>query len=157
MEDSPVSTLPSSSSSAEPERSISSPESKPVQLKKTMRPPYSPDTEFFWQGAAIGELRIQRCGACGALRHPPGPACLSCGATEKQEYQVAAGTGRQVPGDRLIGDVVRRLRARLCREGRRARAPVNEDVAVADTGIELQAALPHRTAQGLAKPQSMPL
>ena len=58
-----------------------------------MRPPYSPDTEFFWQGAAIGELRIQRCGACGALRHPPGPACLSCGATEKQEYQVAAGTG----------------------------------------------------------------
>ena len=41
----------------------------------------------------IGELRIQRCGACGALRHPPGPACLACGATEKQEYQVAAGTG----------------------------------------------------------------
>jgi uncharacterized OB-fold protein/acyl dehydratase len=58
-----------------------------------MRPPYSPDTEFFWAGARIGELRIQRCGACGALRHPPGPACLSCGATEKQEYQVAAGTG----------------------------------------------------------------
>ncbi len=58
-----------------------------------LRPPYSPDTEFFWAGARIGELRIQRCGACGALRHPPGPACLSCGATEKQEYQVAAGTG----------------------------------------------------------------
>ena len=58
-----------------------------------MRPPYSPDTEFFWAGTRIGELRIQRCGACGALRHPPGPACLSCGATEKQEHQVAAGTG----------------------------------------------------------------
>jgi uncharacterized OB-fold protein/acyl dehydratase len=58
-----------------------------------MRPPYSLDTEFFWQGAAIGELRIQRCGGCGALRHPPGPACLSCGTTEKQEYQLAAGTG----------------------------------------------------------------
>jgi uncharacterized OB-fold protein/acyl dehydratase len=58
-----------------------------------MRPPYSIDTEFFWAGTRIGELRIQRCGACGALRHPPGPACLSCGATEKQEYQVAAGTG----------------------------------------------------------------
>ena len=58
-----------------------------------MRPPYSPDTEFFWQGTTVGELRIQRCGACGALRHPPGPACLACGATEKQEYQVAAGTG----------------------------------------------------------------
>jgi uncharacterized OB-fold protein/acyl dehydratase len=58
-----------------------------------LRPPYSADTEFFWAGTRIGELRIQRCGACGALRHPPGPACLSCGATEKQEYQVAAGTG----------------------------------------------------------------
>jgi uncharacterized protein len=58
-----------------------------------MKPPYSPDTEFFWAGAAIGELRIQRCGVCGALRHPPGPACLDCGVTEKQDYQVAAGTG----------------------------------------------------------------
>jgi uncharacterized OB-fold protein/acyl dehydratase len=58
-----------------------------------MRPAYSPDTEFFWAGTQAGELRIQRCGACGARRHPPGPACLSCGATEKQEYQVAAGTG----------------------------------------------------------------
>jgi len=58
-----------------------------------MRPPVSPDTEFFWAGTQAGELRIQRCGACGALRHPPGPACLSCGITIKQEYQVAAGTG----------------------------------------------------------------
>jgi uncharacterized OB-fold protein/acyl dehydratase len=58
-----------------------------------MRPPYSPDTEFFWSGTAAGELRVQHCGACGALRHPPGPACLACGATEKQDYQVAAGTG----------------------------------------------------------------
>jgi uncharacterized protein len=60
---------------------------------QVMRPPHSPDTEFFWAGTSIGELRIQRCGVCGALRHPPGPACLDCGATEKQDYQVAAGTG----------------------------------------------------------------
>jgi uncharacterized protein len=58
-----------------------------------MRPAVSPDTEFFWAGTRAGELRIQRCGACGALRHPPGPACLSCGATRNQGYQVAAGTG----------------------------------------------------------------
>ncbi len=58
-----------------------------------LRPPVSPDTEFFWAGTRAGELRIQHCGACGALRHPPGPACLRCGATEKQDYQVAAGTG----------------------------------------------------------------
>jgi uncharacterized protein len=58
-----------------------------------MRPAASPDTEFFWAGTKAGELRIQRCGECGALRHPPGPACLSCGALRNQGYQVAAGTG----------------------------------------------------------------
>jgi uncharacterized protein len=58
-----------------------------------MRPPTSGDTAFFWAGTKAGELRIQRCGECGALRHPPGPACLSCGALRNQGYQVAAGTG----------------------------------------------------------------
>jgi len=58
-----------------------------------MRPPTSFDTEFFWAGTQAGELRIQRCGECGALRHPPGPACLSCGALRNQGYQVVAGTG----------------------------------------------------------------
>jgi uncharacterized OB-fold protein/acyl dehydratase len=67
---------------------LAEPEPGPV-----MRPAVSPDTEFFWAGTRVGELRIQRCGGCGALRHPPGPACLSCGSTDKQEYQVAAGTG----------------------------------------------------------------
>ena len=52
----------------------------------------SPDTKFFWDGTAAGELRIQRCGSCGVLRHPPGPMCPECGAT-RPEYHVAAGTG----------------------------------------------------------------
>jgi uncharacterized protein len=65
----------------------------PAGLGPAMRPPPSPDTEFFWAGTKAGELRIQRCGECGALRHPPGPACLSCGALRNQGYQVAAGTG----------------------------------------------------------------
>ena len=64
-----------------------------VSAGPVMRPPISPDTEFFWDGTQAGELRIQHCGACGALRHPPGPTCLSCGTTQKQDYQVAAGTG----------------------------------------------------------------
>ncbi len=44
-----------------------------------MRPVISPDTRFFWDGMSVGELRIQRCGGCGALRHPPGPMCPACG------------------------------------------------------------------------------
>ena len=57
-----------------------------------LRPVVSKDTEFFWAGTAVGELRIQRCGACHRLRHPPGPACPECGAL-KPEYVVASGLG----------------------------------------------------------------
>jgi uncharacterized protein len=57
-----------------------------------LRPVISSDTEFFWAGAAAGELRVQRCDGCGALRHPPGPMCPSCGAMSGG-YVVAAGTG----------------------------------------------------------------
>jgi uncharacterized protein len=57
-----------------------------------MRPVVSPDTGFFWAGTAAGELRVQRCDGCGALRHPPGPMCLSCGSMAAG-YVVAAGTG----------------------------------------------------------------
>jgi uncharacterized protein len=58
-----------------------------------MRPQVTPDTAFFWAGTAAGELRIQRCGGCGALRHPPGPMCPSCGEASDGGYVVAAGTG----------------------------------------------------------------
>jgi uncharacterized protein len=82
-----------------------------LPLGPVMRPPVSPDTAFFWAGTQAAELRIQRCGECGALRHPPGPACLSCGTTRNQGFGVAAGTGTvysyvvhhhpPVPGKRL--------------------------------------------------------
>jgi uncharacterized OB-fold protein len=76
----------------------------------TMRPLVTPDTAFFWAGTAAGELRIQHCESCGALRHPPGPFCPACG-DGNQGYVVAAGTGEvfsyvvhhhpPVPGKRL--------------------------------------------------------
>ncbi|MGI9006070.1 MAG: OB-fold domain-containing protein [Streptosporangiaceae bacterium] len=66
--------------------------SEPAQDEFVLRPVISPDTQFFWDGLAAGELRIQRCPACGALRHPPGPMCPRCGAADPG-YQVAAGTG----------------------------------------------------------------
>jgi uncharacterized OB-fold protein len=59
---------------------------------ETPRPVINADTAFFWAGVEAGELRIQSCGECGALRHPPGPACPACGAL-KPSYMVAAGTG----------------------------------------------------------------
>jgi len=64
----------------------------PAAAADVLRPVVTPDTEFFWDGTARGELRIQRCGGCGALRHPPGPMCPACGA-DRPGYVVAAGTG----------------------------------------------------------------
>jgi uncharacterized OB-fold protein len=55
-------------------------------------PAISRDTAFFWEGTAAGELRIQRCSGCGALRHPPGPACPACGDLE-WDYVVSGGRG----------------------------------------------------------------
>jgi len=68
------------------------PAEPPLAAADVLRPVVTPDTEFFWDGTARGELRIQRCGECGALRHPPGPMCPDCG-TGRPGYVVAAGTG----------------------------------------------------------------
>jgi uncharacterized OB-fold protein len=50
------------------------------------------DNAFFWEGVASRELRIQKCGGCGVLRHPPAPVCARCGSSE-QGYVVASGRG----------------------------------------------------------------
>ena len=42
------------------------------------RPSVNRDNAFWFEGAQAGKLLIQRCTACGELRHPPGPACPSC-------------------------------------------------------------------------------
>ncbi len=67
----------------------------PPASSGVIRPVTSPDTEFFWAGTAAGELRVQRCDGCGALRHPPGPMCPACGTLSSRPpaYVVAAGTG----------------------------------------------------------------
>ncbi len=67
----------------EPEESGSGP---------VLRPAANRDTAFFWEGTKQGELRIQRCLACGALRHPPGPLCTRCGSHERG-HLVASGLG----------------------------------------------------------------
>lgn len=43
-----------------------------------LAPSVSLDTQFFWDGVREHRLLIQRCGGCGALRHPPRPMCPEC-------------------------------------------------------------------------------
>ncbi|MGH3647733.1 MAG: bifunctional MaoC family dehydratase N-terminal/OB-fold nucleic acid binding domain-containing protein [Micromonosporaceae bacterium] len=64
----------------------------PAPTGTPLRPPVSRDTAYFWEGTAAGELRIQRCEACGLLRHPPGPMCPRCGAADRG-FVVAEGRG----------------------------------------------------------------
>lgn len=56
------------------------------------RPMVNRDSQFFWDGTALGELRLQSCNACAALRFPPGPACPDCGALDRG-HVVASGRG----------------------------------------------------------------
>ncbi|MCW2749263.1 MAG: hypothetical protein JWR83_373 [Aeromicrobium sp.] len=63
-----------------------------VDKSKSSRPMINRDSQFFWDGTAVGELRVQKCNACGELRHPPGPVCPSCHAMDRG-YVVASGKG----------------------------------------------------------------
>ena len=51
------------------------------------------DTQPFWDYCRAGELRAQRCTACGRLRHPPRPTCPQCGSTDV-EWQLLSGRGK---------------------------------------------------------------
>lgn len=56
------------------------------------RPAVNRDNAFFFEGARRHRLLIQRCAACHALRHPPGPCCPQCNALEWDTVE-AAGRG----------------------------------------------------------------
>jgi len=74
-------------------RPTASPRPAASIAEPVMRPLVTPDTAFFWDGTAVGELRIQRCSGCGTRRHPPGPMCPACGQPGDGSHVIAAGTG----------------------------------------------------------------
>lgn len=45
-------------------------------------PLLTPVNTPFWQGGAVGELRICHCAACARWFHPPAPACPDCGSQD---------------------------------------------------------------------------
>jgi uncharacterized OB-fold protein len=47
-------------------------------MSMRLAPSMTADSQFFWDGVKEGRLLIQRCAACGALRHPPRPMCPRC-------------------------------------------------------------------------------
>ncbi|MBW0016112.1 MAG: OB-fold domain-containing protein [Mycobacterium sp.] len=49
------------------------------------------ENEFFWTSGADGTLRLQECGSCHALIHPPAPVCRYC---RSRDIGVRAVSGR---------------------------------------------------------------
>ncbi|MFQ5418627.1 MAG: bifunctional MaoC family dehydratase N-terminal/OB-fold nucleic acid binding domain-containing protein [Myxococcota bacterium] len=60
----------------------------PVRL----RPPRAHDNGWWWDKIDAGELHVQKCSDCGALRHPPRPMCGQCQSLEWGSV-VACGRG----------------------------------------------------------------
>jgi uncharacterized protein len=58
---------------------------------KRPRPALTQDNRFFFEGAKEHKLLIQRCTACGTLRHPPRPACANC---RSFEWEAVTASGR---------------------------------------------------------------
>jgi len=47
-------------------------------MSARLPPTQTLDSKVFWDGVKEHAIRIQRCDACGALRHPPRPMCPAC-------------------------------------------------------------------------------
>ncbi|MGV2916757.1 Zn-ribbon domain-containing OB-fold protein [Streptomyces alfalfae] len=58
-----------------------------------LRPTVDEDGAPFWDYAARGELRVQACAACAALRWPPRPCCPHCRSFDT-EWRRMSGRGR---------------------------------------------------------------
>jgi len=61
------------------------------QIDKPL-PAITEDGAPYWEGCRHGELRVQRCTACGHLRWPPSILCAKC-LTEGGEWIALSGRG----------------------------------------------------------------
>ena len=57
------------------------------------RPKPTPETQHFWEGTRVGQLRLQRCDACDQVYFPPRPFCPACAS---RAVSVFAASGRGV-------------------------------------------------------------
>lgn len=49
-------------------------------------------TQPFWDATRKGELRMQKCAACGHIRFPIGPVCTVC-LSDKSDWEKVSGRG----------------------------------------------------------------
>ena len=56
-------------------------------------PQPTPETQHFWDGTKVGELRLQTCSRCDHTYFPPRPFCPDCGSRDVAVIK-ASGKGR---------------------------------------------------------------
>jgi uncharacterized OB-fold protein len=62
-------------------------------IEGLLLPGIDEDSAPFYEYAAAGELRVQRCAACGARRMPPRPMCPNCRSFDVT-WELLSGRGR---------------------------------------------------------------
>jgi uncharacterized OB-fold protein len=62
-------------------------------IEGMLLPDLDEDAAPFFEYAAVGELRVQRCATCGTRRMPPRPMCHACGSFEVA-WERLSGRGR---------------------------------------------------------------
>lgn len=67
-------------------------DAEPTERPKRPRPVITHDSLFWFEGAKAHTLLIQKCTACGTLRHPPGPMCHACQSLDWEPLE-ASGKG----------------------------------------------------------------
>ncbi len=60
-------------------------------MSQRHEPVIYPETRFYWDGAKLGKLMLQRCAPCDAPYFPPRPFCPNCGSRDVSAFQA---TGR---------------------------------------------------------------
>jgi uncharacterized OB-fold protein len=56
---------------------------------KVPLPKPTPETEHFWDGTRLGELRLQRCDDCQQVYFPPRPFCPSCASRDVSVFNAS--------------------------------------------------------------------
>jgi uncharacterized OB-fold protein len=64
-----------------------------VDGRVKLMPPITEANRPFWEGAAVGELRLQICGDCQKARFPESPVCPHC-LSSNVSWDALSGRGR---------------------------------------------------------------
>lgn len=59
------------------------------QAPRRLRPALGHDNRWWWEAVDEGRFLVQKCKACGVVRHPPRPMCGECQSTEWEGVEAA--------------------------------------------------------------------